>query len=135
MAVFGALLFFTCVTVVISKFHLPRPQAIALGLFVAGIKASLVAAIFMHLWGEHKLIHKGLYVAFGCGAIMIIPLIDFAMVGGRTTAPIAVADQHPDEGGAAEAAAPVAAAAPAPTPAPAPAPAPALAPKRKGRKK
>ena len=42
--VFGALMVLTLVTVVISKFHLPRPQAIGLGLFVAAIKATLVGA-------------------------------------------------------------------------------------------
>jgi len=134
IAVFAALLFFTGVTVVISKFHLPRPQAIALGLFVAAIKASLVAAIFMHLWGEHKFIHKMLYIAFACGAIMIIPMIDFMIVGARTTMPIAVADQHPDESGATEAKAELVPLS-APAAAPAATPAPAPAPKHKGRKK
>jgi caa(3)-type oxidase subunit IV len=131
IAVFAALLFFTMVTVVISKFHLPRPQAIALGLFVAAIKASLVAAIFMHLWGEHKLIHRSLLVAFGCGAIMLIPLIDFTIVSSRMTTPVAVADQHPDEGAAAE---PKTDAAPA-AETPAPTPAATAAPKHVGRKK
>jgi caa(3)-type oxidase subunit IV len=131
MAVFGALLFFTCVTVVISKFHLPRPQAIALGLLVASIKAALVAAIFMHLWGESRLIHKFLLVAFACGAIMVIPMIDFVLIDPRTTSPIAVADQHPDEGAAAEPKTDAASAAAAP----AAVPAPAAAPKRKGKKK
>ena len=101
IGVFAALLFFTFVTVAISKLHLPRPQAIALGLFVAAIKAGLVAAIFMHLWDENRMIHKFLLVAFACGAIMAIPLIDFVLVGSRTTSRVPVADQHPDEGAAA----------------------------------
>ena len=97
--VFGALMVLTLVTVAISKFHLPRPQAIGLGLFVALIKASLVGALFMHLWGENKLIHKALYITVACGAIMIIPMIDFAIVSHRNTSPTDVAAQHPHEDG------------------------------------
>ncbi|MFI5347596.1 MAG: cytochrome C oxidase subunit IV family protein [Elusimicrobiota bacterium] len=98
LAVFGALMALTLITVVISKFHLPRPQAIALGLFVALIKASLVGAIFMHLWGENKLVHKLLYVCAAGGALMIIPMIDFVLLSPRILNHAAVADQHPDEG-------------------------------------
>lgn len=97
--VFGALMVLTLVTVGISTLRLPRPEAIALGLLVALIKASLVAAIFMHLWGEAKLIHKFLYVTVACGCIMIIPIIDFALVAPRYEHPVAVAAQHPDEEG------------------------------------
>lgn len=93
--VFGALMVLTLITVAISKVHLPRPQAIGLGLFVASIKAALVGALFMHLWGENKLIHKMLWITVGCGAIMVISMIDFALVTSRSTSPIAVADQHP----------------------------------------
>lgn len=97
LSVFAALMILTCVTVVISKFHLPRPQAIALGLFVAAIKASLVGAIFMHLWDENKLIHTLLYVTVACGAILVLPMIDFALTAPRILNHAAVADQHPDE--------------------------------------
>ncbi len=97
--VFGALMVLTLVTVAISKVHLPRPQAIGLGLFVACIKASLVGALFMHLWGENKLIHNALYITVACGAIMILPMIDLAMVAHRITSPADVASQHPHEGG------------------------------------
>jgi len=122
MLVFGALLVLTCVTVVISKFHLPRPQAITLGLLVAVVKAGLVAAVFMHLWGEQKLVHKVLYVVAFFAAILILPLLDLRMVVSRITERMPVADQHPDEGAAPEAK-PEAAPAPAPASAPAPKPA------------
>jgi cytochrome c oxidase subunit 4 len=98
IGVFAALMVLTCVTVIISKFHLPRPQAIALGLLVAAIKASLVGAIFMHLWGEKKMIHTFLYVTVACGAIMIIPIIDFVLTAPRVMNHPDVAAQHPDEG-------------------------------------
>ena len=97
MLVFGALLVLTLVTVAISKIHLPRPQAIALGLFVALVKASLVGALFMHLWGENKLIHKFLFVTLACAAILVLPLIDGVLLVKNLTAPIAVAGQHPAE--------------------------------------
>lgn len=93
--VFAALMVLTLVTVAISKVHLPRPQAIGLGLFVACIKASLVGALFMHLWGENKLIHKALYLTVGGALILILPLIDCVMISNRITSPISVADQHP----------------------------------------
>jgi cytochrome c oxidase subunit 4 len=52
-AVLGALLFLTVVTVATAQidlgvFNLPLAMAIA------GTKATLVAAIFMHLWWDHK---------------------------------------------------------------------------------
>lgn len=54
--VLGALGVLTLVTVAISQLKLPTGQAIALGLFVATIKGSLVAMFFMHLISERKLI-------------------------------------------------------------------------------
>ena len=98
--VFGALMVLTLITVAISKIHLPRAQAISLGLFVALVKASLVGALFMHLWGENKLIHKALWITVGFGAVLILPIIDFVMVSRRVTSPADVAAQHPGGHGA-----------------------------------
>lgn len=56
LLVLGALAILTAITVAISYVHLPTPQAIALALVVATIKGSLVAAFFMHLISERKLI-------------------------------------------------------------------------------
>ena len=101
--VFLALMVLTLVTVVISKFHLPRGQAIALGLFVALIKASLVGALFMHLWGENKAVHKVLFITAGIAALTILPMLDFVLLAGRITSPADVSSQHPggsrEEGG------------------------------------
>ena len=91
----GALFVLTVVTVWISKFHLAKGPAIALGLAVATLKAGLVAAVFMHLWGGEKLIHRILWVTAFFGAILILPLLDAKLVLDRLTAPQAVADQHP----------------------------------------
>jgi cytochrome c oxidase subunit IV len=56
LMVLGALAVLTLITVGISRLQLPTGQAIALGLAVATIKGSLVAAFFMHLISERKLI-------------------------------------------------------------------------------
>lgn len=56
LMVLGALGVLTLITVAISRLQLPTGQAIALGLAVATIKGSLVAAFFMHLISERKLI-------------------------------------------------------------------------------
>ncbi len=93
--VFAALMVLTLITVVISKFHLPRPQAITLGLLVALIKASLVGALFMHLWGESKLIHNALYIAAAGALILVLPMIDFVLISHKMTSPADVASQHP----------------------------------------
>ena len=55
--VFGALAVLTIITVAIAQLHLPTWQAIALALVVATVKGSLVAAFFMHLISERKLIY------------------------------------------------------------------------------
>jgi cytochrome c oxidase subunit IV len=57
LMVLGALGVLTLVTVAISQLKLPTGQAIALGLAVATVKGSLVAAFFMHLISERKLIY------------------------------------------------------------------------------
>ena len=54
--VFVALLILTGVTVGIYYLELSVPKAIALALFVATVKGSLVACYFMHLLSEKKLI-------------------------------------------------------------------------------
>jgi len=54
--VFVSLMVLTLVTVAVSRFHLPVPQAITVALLIATIKGSLVACYFMHLISEKKLI-------------------------------------------------------------------------------
>lgn len=55
--VFVALMVLTIVTVAIARLHLPVHTAVALALFVATIKGSLVACYFMHLIAEKRLIY------------------------------------------------------------------------------
>jgi cytochrome c oxidase subunit 4 len=69
--VFGALAMLTLITVAISYLHLPTWQAVILALTVAAIKGSLVAAFFMHLISERKLIYGVLLVTvFFFGMLM-----------------------------------------------------------------
>lgn len=63
LIVFGALAFLTLLTVGVSYLHLNRPGAIAIALLVAGIKVTLIAAFFMHLKFEKKVIHGIFYTA------------------------------------------------------------------------
>ncbi len=56
MRVFATLMVLTVVTVAVSHLELSVPLAITLGLFIATVKAGLVACYFMHLISEKKLI-------------------------------------------------------------------------------
>ena len=75
ITVFVALMVLTIITVAISRVHLPIPMAVAVALFVAIIKGSLVAAYFMHLVSEKKLIYAVLVltVVFFI-ALMVLPV-------------------------------------------------------------
>lgn len=71
MYVFGALAVLTIVTVAISRLHLPTMQAIILALAVATVKGSLVAAFFMHLISERKLVYAVLILTVFFFGVMI----------------------------------------------------------------
>ena len=79
LLVFVALAALTVVTVAVSYLHLSIGPAIALALFIATIKGSLVACFFMHLISERKLIYSVLIltVIFFL-ALMVLPLGTFA---------------------------------------------------------
>ena len=57
MAVFGALAALTVVTVIVGYLDLPIAPALAIGLTIAVVKGGLVAAYFMHLISEKKVIY------------------------------------------------------------------------------
>ena len=61
--VFLALMGLTVVTVAISYLNLPILWAVAVALFIACVKGSLVAAFFMHLSTEKKIILSVLVLA------------------------------------------------------------------------
>jgi cytochrome c oxidase subunit 4 len=65
--VFVALAALTVITVAVSTLDLSVGAAVAVALFIAAIKGSLVAAFFMHLISERKLVL----------AVLILTLIFF----------------------------------------------------------
>jgi len=71
--VFGALLVLTGFTVGAYYLELPTHLAITLALLIATVKGSLVAAWFMHLLSERKLIYWALILT----AILFVPLLLF----------------------------------------------------------
>lgn len=73
MFVFGSLLVLTGLTVSAYFLHLPTRLAIALALLIATVKGSLVAAWFMHLISEKRIIYWVLALA----AAFFIPLLLF----------------------------------------------------------
>ncbi len=57
VGVFVTLMVMTILTVAVSYFHMPVALAILVALVIASFKGSLVAAFFMHLAHERKLIY------------------------------------------------------------------------------
>ena len=76
LLVFGALLVGTGATVGAYYLEASVPVALTIGLFIASVKASLVACFFMHLIAEKKLIYWILLltVAFFI-VLMAVPLL------------------------------------------------------------
>jgi cytochrome c oxidase subunit 4 len=68
--VFVALAALTVITVGVSYLHLPVAGAVTLALAIAIIKGSLVAAYFMHLISERKVIY----------AVLILTVVFFAVL-------------------------------------------------------
>ena len=82
--VFSALLGLTIVTDAISYLHLPIFQAVLLAMAVASMKGGLVAAYFMHLMDEKKIIYSLLWLTVILfGFCMLIPL--FTLHGTQIT--------------------------------------------------
>jgi cytochrome c oxidase subunit 4 len=75
MAVFGALLVLTALTVAVSYVQLPTTPAVAVGVAIATAKAALVAMFFMHLKHERRLIYMALILT----AVLFISLIGLTL--------------------------------------------------------
>jgi cytochrome c oxidase subunit 4 len=69
--VFGSLLVLTGFTVGAYFLHLPHKLAITLALLIATVKGTLVAAWFMHLVSERRMI----YWMLGLTAVLFFPLL------------------------------------------------------------
>ncbi len=76
IAVLVALLSLTILTVAIYYVHLPQALGIMVGLFIACVKGSLVACIFMHLIDERKVIYLVLiFTAAFLLVLLLVPLM------------------------------------------------------------
>ncbi len=76
LVVFVALGALTAITVGVSYLDLPPVKAILVAVFVASIKASLVALYFMHLISEKKVI----YVMLGIAGMFFVVLMALPVV-------------------------------------------------------
>jgi cytochrome c oxidase subunit 4 len=70
--VFLALAILTALTVGVSYLKLPLTGAIVLALFIATVKSSLVAAFFMHLVSEKKIILGILVLAISLFVVLLL---------------------------------------------------------------
>ena len=75
VAVFGALLVLTLVTVAISYVPLPASSTVAVALTIATAKAALVALFFMHLKGERPMV----YWTLALTAFLFVALLAFVL--------------------------------------------------------
>lgn len=84
IAIFVALLVGTIVTVLLWMIHFEKfAITVAIALFVATIKASLVAGFFMHLISERKAI----YAVMGCTAFLFAAMM-YLIVWSRQQVPL-----------------------------------------------
>jgi cytochrome c oxidase subunit 4 len=84
LKVFAALLVLTVLTVGVSYLQLPHVAAISVGLAIAALKAGLVAAFFMHLKGERRLIYGLLGLAvFFLLYLMVLPTVDHSAIADK----------------------------------------------------
>lgn len=83
ITVFVALMALTVITVAVSYLDLSVGKAIALALFIACIKGSLVACYFMHLISEKKIIYLVLIlsVLFIAGLPLLTMLAKYDIPG------------------------------------------------------
>ncbi len=72
ITVFAALAGLTIVTVAVGYLHLPIVPALLIALFIACIKGGLVAAYFMHLLSEKRVVLLILIVTIGFFIVMFV---------------------------------------------------------------
>jgi cytochrome c oxidase subunit IV len=75
LAVFGALMVLTVVTVGVSYLRLSMTPTVLVALAIATAKASLVAIFFMHLKGERPMV----YWPLGLTAVLFVALFAFLL--------------------------------------------------------
>ena len=96
----AALLVFTVVTVAANLVHLAIPLAITVALIIATAKASMVAAVFMHLSNEKRWIYGALLLTLVFFVVlMVVPILTVTDTIGTHTPAITVHDAAPDPSG------------------------------------
>ncbi len=100
LVVFGMLAVLTIVTVAVSKLNVSHATALILALAIASVKGSLVAAYFMHLISERKLVISVLLLtAFFFGVLMWGPWHHvYETRENRSDPPPASASEHKPSG-------------------------------------
>ncbi|HEY4643465.1 MAG TPA: cytochrome C oxidase subunit IV family protein [Bacteroidota bacterium] len=88
VVVFVALAALTLITVSASTFEVSTTAHIAIALFIAVVKGSLVASYFMHLISERKVIFGVLIITviFFAG-LLLLPVSDLSLHGSTTDVP------------------------------------------------
>ncbi|MEX0821125.1 MAG: cytochrome C oxidase subunit IV family protein [Rhodothermales bacterium] len=86
ISVFAALAILTVVTVGVGYLHLPILPALIAALVIASIKAGLVAAYFMHLVSEERVIRLLVWMSLGLLVFMftILSVYYYDQVGAVT---------------------------------------------------
>jgi cytochrome c oxidase subunit 4 len=93
----AALLAFTVLTVAANLVHLAVPLAITVALIIAAAKASMVAAVFMHLSHEKQWIYGSLLLTLVFFLVlMLVPILTVSDTFGTHASPFSV------QGGGAE---------------------------------
>jgi cytochrome c oxidase subunit 4 len=96
----GALLLATVITVAVSYVNLGTAGNITVGLIIASIKASMVAAIFMHLNHEKSWIYGSLVLtAVFFVVLMLLPVLTTSDTFGTHEAPWAIPAAAADHAG------------------------------------
>lgn len=72
MSVFAALAVLTIVTVAVGYLHLPLIPALIAALVIASVKAGLVAAYFMHLVSEERVIRSLVWLSLALLLVMFV---------------------------------------------------------------
>jgi cytochrome c oxidase subunit 4 len=76
MMVFGMLMIFTVITVAVAGIDFGVPMAITVALIIAGMKGSMVAAVFMHLSHERWWVYATLILtAVFFVVLLLLPLL------------------------------------------------------------
>jgi cytochrome c oxidase subunit 4 len=94
-----ALLVFTVITVAANLVHFAIPLAITVALIIATVKASMVAAVFMHLSHEKQWIYGSLLLTLAFFIVlMMVPILTVSDTFGEHKSAFTVQGSAPAQG-------------------------------------